>query len=312
MLFVTGSPLSGIGQVCQKYANLHGCPILTIDENIPGGQDVFFFALPLESWIQKIDQIKQKSNSVICMTVCETETVHLAYGELFKRFDRIAVPSEFCQRVFSKQFPDTEFKVIRHWIPPAVKRSHLLNFSNSNPYIFYNIGNFMDHRKQCKKIIEAFLRLKLPNAVMVFKATCREPVNIKIPNIFIINDLLPENVIQSIHSQCHCYVSFSNSEGVGMGAVEAAMYDKPVIIPEYGGASEYIKTPYLIECDRKRIGVNDFLYTEDLEWGDPNFDQLMKFMKTVYEKDLKYMNHSYTKNLLSSENIKKQFTAFHS
>ena len=39
------------------------------------------------------------------MTVCETETVHEDYGKLFDLFDRIAVASEFCKKVFSRQFP---------------------------------------------------------------------------------------------------------------------------------------------------------------------------------------------------------------
>lgn len=311
MLFVSPSPLSGMGQVVKKYAELHSSTILQIEDSIPSGQDVFLFALPIPKWIERIDEIKEKSNSVICMTVCETETVHPTYGELFKRFDRIAVPSEFCQKVFSRQFPNTEFKVIRHWLPDATPK-HNLTLPENKPYIFYNIGNFLDHRKQCKKMIEAFIRLQLPNAIFIFKATCKQDVNIKIPNVFIINGLAPDELIQSLHTQCHCYVSFSNSEGVGMGAVEAALYDKPVIITEYGGAKEHVRTPYTIECDRKKLGVDDFLYTKDLEWGEPKMDQLMEFMKDAYEKDLRYMNHSYTKNLISSENVKNQFTTFHS
>ena len=113
---------------------------------------------------------------------------------------------------------------------------------------------------------------------------------------------------EDIHRQCHCYVSFSHSEGVGMGAVEAALHDKPVIITEYGGAKEYVKTPYTIDCDRCLIGVDDFLYTKDMEWGDPKIEQLSEFMKNAYDKKLSYMNHDYTRNLLV--NVKKQFKIF--
>jgi glycosyltransferase involved in cell wall biosynthesis len=66
----------------------------------------------------------------------------------------------------------------------------------------------------------------------------------KVPNVHIINGLLPDDVIRDLHDQCHCYVSFSSSEGVGMGAVEAALYNKPVIITDYGAPREYIKTKY--------------------------------------------------------------------
>jgi glycosyltransferase involved in cell wall biosynthesis len=67
--------------------------------------------------------------------------------------------------------------------------------------------------------------------------------------------------MEHIHNGCDCYVNFSCSEGVGMGAVEAAMHNKPVIITEYGGASEYVNTPYTISCTLKPIGFDDFLYT---------------------------------------------------
>ena len=51
--------------------------------------------------------------------------------------------------------------------------------------------------------------------------------------------------MEDIHAKSDCYVSFSSSEGIGLGAVEAALRNKPVIITDFGGAPEYIKTPYL-------------------------------------------------------------------
>ena len=76
------------------------------------------------------------------MTVCETETVHEDYGKLFKFFDKIAVPSEFCRKVFKRQFPDTEFYVIHAHIP------------DKRPYVFYHIGNVYDPRKNFNKVLE--------------------------------------------------------------------------------------------------------------------------------------------------------------
>jgi hypothetical protein len=42
--------------------------------------------------------------------------------------------------------------------------------------------------------------------------------------------LLSDEEMENIHALGDCYVSFSSSEGVGMGAVEAALRNKPVII----------------------------------------------------------------------------------
>ena len=38
-------------------------------------------------------------------------------------------------------------------------------------------------------------------------------------------------------------------------------------------------------------------------WGDPDPEQLLEFMRDAYDKQLRYMDHEYTKNILSSEKI---------
>jgi len=42
-------------------------------------------------------------------------------------------------------------------------------------------------------------------------------------------------------------------------------------------------------------------------WGKPDFGQLLEFMEDAYNKRLTYMDHSYTKNIMSRENILKEF-----
>lgn len=306
MLFIGPTLLSGIGQVVKKYQSLYP-DSKYIDYGVPieKDSDVFVFALPIPDVINYLITVKQQARKVICMTVCETETVHELYGELFKLFTTIYVPSEFCQVIFSKQFPNTKFEIIRHYVPliKEVPRNR-----DTDTYIFYHIGNVEDPRKQTKKIIEAFLRLNLPDTLLVLKATCKQAVSWKIPRVHIINGLLSNEEIQSIHERCHCYVSFSHSEGVGMGAVEAALYDKPVIITEYGAQTEYIKTPYVINCGRCEIEQNDFLFKKGMVWGKPDFNQLMEFMKDAYDTKRTRMNHTFTKDLVSAENITAQFT----
>ena len=301
-VFIGGNILSGIGQVTKKYASLMNIEkVYSWEEEIPKNKIVFIFALPIPNVIDKIKKLQSVSKSVNCMCVCETEEVHPIHGELFKLFESVLVPSEFCKNVFSKQFPKTSFSVLHHWSPePSLFIKQPNTKISKYGYTFYHIGNILDHRKQVKKIIEAFLRLQLPDTCLVLKATCLKEVNWNIPNVIIINGLVSDAEIDRLHSECDCYVSFSHSEGVGMGAVEAALHDKPVIISEYGGASEYIKTPYTIECDKCNVGVDDFLYTKDMVWGNPNFEKLKEFMKDAYEKKMTYMSHIHTKNLMNN------------
>lgn len=298
MLFIGPNLLSGIGQHCKKYMNLFPrSKFIEIQNDIPECEKAFIFALPVQYWLDKIPEIKRKIKHVTCMTVCETETVHEDYGKLFKFFDKIAVPSEFCRKVFKRQFPDTEFYVIHAHIP------------DKRPYTFYHIGNVYDPRKNFNKILETFIRMNKPDARLLVKATCNQPVEARIPNVTFINDLIPDDEMEKIHALSDCYVSFSSSEGVGMGAVEAALRNKPVIITDYGGASEYIKTPYTIKCGRQKIVKDDFLFKAGMEWGKPDENQLREFMEDAYTKKLRYMEHPRTHMLTCKENVLQEFIA---
>ena len=131
------------------------------------------------------------------------------------------------------------------------------------------------------------------------------------PNVYVINGLRPQKVIDHFHSICDCYVSFSNSEGIGLGAVEAAICDKPVIIPEFGGAPDYIKTPFLIECDKQEVPRDDFLFQKGMIWGKPKYEQLKEFMLKCYTDNIKTMDHSFTRQVVSKETIHRQIKTFH-
>ncbi len=306
MKVVVHSTLSGIGQVCLKYCKLLGIRPSKPDDNFEG-EDVFMFCLPIPEHLELMDIIKKVSKSYKFMTVCETETVHPVYGKMFEISPTFYVPSNFCKKILEKQFPRISLTVLPHWIPPPVPGLGTLTLPNPRPYMFYTIGNAIDRRKQVLKMIGGFLALGLQNAHFVIKATCKTSIDWKVPNVTIINGLVDDDTIQRIHNTCDCYVSFSNSEGVGMGAIEAALNNKPVIMPRYGGCKEYVKTPFLIDCDKKPIGYNDFLFTPALLWGEPVLGDLLKHMKYCYDKNITKWDHEYTKEILNSEKIKNLF-----
>lgn len=299
--------LSGIGQAVNKYCELMGGTYIQLGQEFPPNQNVFVFALPIGPWLEAIPNIKKRSRKVVCMTICETETVHPAYGHLLKLFDSIVTPSAFCQKVFERQFPETKCDILHSYVPLIAPPTVPVFNVPQDHYVFYHVGNIVDQRKNVKKIIEAFLRLQLPKSLLVLKATCSRPVEWKVPGVHIINGLLPDEAIRSLHNECHCYVSFSSSEGVGMGAVEAALYDKPVIITEYGAPPEYIKTPYTIECGRQEIPNDDFLFQKGMVWGKPDFDQLMTHMKHAYDNKVFTQDHTWTRQCVSPETIRNEF-----
>ena len=289
---------SGIGQHAFKYTKIFdNASYHIIGSELPESDHGLLFLLPVKPHIEYLKYVRTRVKNLALMTVCETETVHEDYGLIMEQSKKIMVPSEYCKRVLSRQFPDNEFHIIRAHIPSPLEK----------PYTFYHIGNIIDDRKNFRGILEAFVRLNKPDSKLVVKATCNQNVEIKLPNVEVINGLISDEEMDKLHDRCDCYVSFSKSEGVGMGPVEAALRDKPVIITNYGGSPEYVKTPYTIDCELQELEKDDFLFKKGMIWGKPNPDQLLEFMRDAYDKKLRYMNHEYTRKLVGKENVLHEF-----
>ena len=299
MIVIGPSLLTGIGNHAKKYTNLFlpNSKYFIFGSQLPESEHGLVFMLPIQEHLEYLKYARTRVKNLACMTVCETETVHEDYGLIMKEFKRVAVPSEFCKKVLSRQFPDNEFYVIHAHIPQPKEK----------PYTFYHIGNIMDPRKKFRDILQAFIRLNEPNTRLVVKATAKTDVQIQLPRVEVINGLISDEEMDDLHNRCDCYVSFSHSEGVGMGAVEAALRDKPVIITNYGGAPEYIKTPYMIDCELQELEKDDFLFKKGMVWGNPNFDQLLEFMRHAYDNRVREMDHEHTKKLVGRENVLEEF-----
>jgi len=225
------------------------------------------------------------------MAVCETETVHKDYG-IFLQYQPVYCPSEYSANIFKRQFGG-DWRVLRHFSPipkimPPLARKE---------YIFYTIGNVLDYRKNIKMLLEAFLRLNLPDAYLVLKATLcpDQTVPWKLPKVIVNHNLLTDEELDEFHRQCDCYINCSFSEGVGMGAVEAAIRNKPVIITDYGGLHEYVNTPYVVSTKPCKVGREDFLFQPEMTWGQPSLEELMKYMYECYTLRLREFDHEHTR-----------------
>jgi len=302
MIFVGPALPGGIAQWGFNYTKLFpDIKYYFLGNEIPESEHGIVFVLPDPLLLKEWEYVKTRIKHITYMTICETETVHEDFNILMKEIKRFVVPSEFCRRVFSKQFPENEFVVLRAFVPAPPPK----------PYVFYTIGNMTDQRKNFTRLLETFQHLDRPNVTLVVKQQSNCPLNISIPNVQIINEQLDDHQMELLHRQCDCYVSFSHSEGIGMGIVEAALRDKPVIMTNFGGPPEYVKTPYMIECKNTQVGKDYYFFKKDMIWGDPNSEQLLSFMRDAYDKKLRHMNHDYTKQLLSPENIVKSFESIH-
>jgi len=297
-VFLGPNLISGIGQVTKHYSEAVKGDHYIYGDTLPQEPTMydvgFVFLLPLISNLMEADKIARICKKMIYMTVCETETVDESY-KMLENYQPLYVPAEFCQNVLNTQFPKLNCKILRHYvsIPTPIEPK------KNSPYIFYTIGNVADPRKNIQNLIQAFKACNFPDAQLLIKATCNRPVHIAAPNITMINQYLTTEQIQKIHKSCHCYVNCSHSEGVGMGAVEAALNNKPVIITNYGGLQEYVKTPFIINAPKGKIGFDDFLFKRDMVWGHPQFDDIVKCLKECYERRLTHWDHEHTRELIT-------------
>jgi glycosyltransferase involved in cell wall biosynthesis len=302
-LFIGPSPLAGIGQVTMQYARLVDGEYVEIGQkpNNSRYSHGFAFVLPVEAQLKVVDQYASLCDTMAYMTVCETEPVNPAYG-ILTRYKTVWCPSEFARTTLERQFPNVTWKLLRHYAPERPHRCPIeADHGKQPPYTFYTIGNIADPRKNIQGLINAFLSCGFGDeARLVLKATCIQPVKIDIPGVVIINGLLSDEALERIHGSCHCYVNCSHSEGVGMGAVEAALRSKPVIITDYGGLKEYVDTPWVVKCTKGPIGFDDFLFTRDLEWGHPDQMDLVDCLKNCFEKRVTFWDHAHTKELIQA------------
>jgi glycosyltransferase involved in cell wall biosynthesis len=297
-LFVGPSLLAGIGQVTNRYAeflrkNGEDAEYVEFGQapKRPKYDKGFAFVLPIQNQLDIVDQYATMCKDMMYMTICETETVNPVY-EILTKYKTLYVASDFCKTVFERQFPQVTWKVMRLL---AYESPHKAP-KETTPYTFYTIGNIADPRKNIQGLVNAFMGCGFgQEARLVLKATCLQPIELKLPGIVVINGLLSDEAIDKIHDSCHCYVNCSHSEGVGMGAVEAAMRYKPVIISDYGGLKEYVKTPWVVKCTTGPIGFDDFLFTKDLEWGHPVQEDLAGCLKNCFEKRVAFWDHSHTR-----------------
>jgi glycosyltransferase involved in cell wall biosynthesis len=303
MLFVGPRLLAGIGQVTNRYVELlksQGHDVEYCELGQPPKKQTyaigFAFVLPVPDQLTLVDQYASICKKMNYMTICETEPVNPVYGILAK-YKTLYTASEFSKKILEQQFPEIEWKLLRHFADEKPARAP----ASTTPYTFYTIGNIADPRKNISGLIRAFQECNFGSAArLVLKATCNEPVEISLPNIVIINGLLSDEAMDRIHGSCHCYVNCSHSEGVGMGAVEAAMMSKPVIISDYGGLKEYVKTPWVIKCSKGPIGFDDFLFTKNLEWGHPSHEDLVRCLKDCFEKRVSHWDHEWTRSIMQS------------
>ena len=266
---------------------------------------LFSFIVPQQSLMHLLNDIVTNYPKTYGMTVWETENPPTCFQMYATMFDTMFAPSKFTIGKFTSPL---------YFLPHHVSSSsyelsdvnvgikHIIAVSG---YKFYSISDFTDSRKNLNQMIQGFLDNNFTDAYLILKHNRHRDDIIRHPQIINIVGELTEKDMEYIHDTCHCYVNLSYSEGVGLGIIEAAVRNKPIIMTDYGGQNDYVNTPYVVKTTLGKIGFDEFLFTKDMSWGHPDDDDYKQKLKDAYRNNTIFQDHSTTRKLVSKKNIKK-------
>lgn len=255
------------------------------------------------------------------ITVWETDDVPKNWISALNSVDLVSVPNAWNRETFQKRI-DTPVETVYH----PVEQPKPVRSISKRGYTFYTI-NAWSERKGVADVVKCYLeefsskdnvtlyvKTSEPCAAQEVKAV-EETLTKDSPRIvFDIEDVSADRIRQ-IHASGDCYVTLAKAEGQGLGACEAAMYNKPIITNSYGAQTEYIKGAFNVsytvvpagcdgsekhnKCKGSVCSLSPAFDASYQNWSQPNLEEAKKLMRWVYENDIKEGN-VYTKQYLNS------------
>ena len=267
--------------------------------------DIFVaFVVPQPHLMKILKHIVSLYNRTYGIIVWETDQPPPCFVEYTGLFDHMFAPSMFTSKMFNPALTFLPHHVRRKSYTLKDVTPDLKKLLVTPGYKFYSISDFTDSRKNYDQLVQGFLECGFPGAHLVLKHNRPSPRIVNHPNIINIVGELSGTDMEFIHDTCHCYVSLSFSEGVGLGIVEAAIHDKPVLMTDYGGQNDYVKTQWKVKTSKGNVGFDEFLFTKDMTWGVPNYEHYKVLLKKLYLESPKTEDHEHTRKIVSTKFIK--------
>ena len=289
----------GYNVQCMNWFNVLGGSLKLVQADI-----LVAYVVPQPHLMNILRQIVKNYTKTYGITLWETNEPPECFVEYTKLFDCMFAGSMYTAKMFNPPLIFLPHHVKRNTYRIQSVTSGLKRALTTPGYKFYSISDFCDSRKNYKQLVKGFLDTSMPGAKLVIKHNRQHPEMIEHPNIINIIGELSQSDMEFIHDICNCYVSLSFSEGVGLGIVEAAIRNKPIIMTDYGGQNDYVKTEWKVKTTQGKVGFDEFLFTKDMTWGIPDQDHYKELLKDVYLKSPKSISYPHTTQLVSTKFIK--------
>lgn len=284
-----------------------------------------------EHWgkIIKKERLKNPDIEIIGFAVWETDKIDDRWIEWINEVDKVIVPCTWNKEVFEKCGIIKPIEVIPHIFNPFEIKPAIINGVNSDDYVFYTIGQW-SNRKGIADVIKVYLdEFKSTDKVCLvvktfgdnFSGSQKNIIRNKVNNILkyysdpakivLVLGELSDEQIQALHKRGDCYVSLAKAEGYGLGMLDAAGNNKPVISTAFGGQLDFLQSNLLVGYDLVPVKGMEWIpwYNEKQNWAQPKLKHAQKIMRELFEnkeKELIYAKINGSK--IQSENSQEKIT----
>lgn len=261
-----------------------------------------------------------KRNVAYC--AWESDTIPAHWPEILNRFDAVLVPSHFNAEVFRAGGVNVPVHVVPHIrrhaiedVTPAQRASLRQKLGlEENRFVFYSINAWM-LRKDQQRMIEAFLEEFGPDEpVALVLKTSTKPVHFALPyekgktsvqraqeiaaavadrlqrrtaKVTVLSgDGISGALIDSLHQIGNAYLSLTRAEGWGMGAFEAALLGKPVLMTGWSGQIDFLGEdhPGLVDYTLEHIDWPNTSYAPHHRWAVADVKDARRKMRAAFER----------------------------
>jgi glycosyltransferase involved in cell wall biosynthesis len=237
-------------------------------------------------------------------------------------YERVFVPSEFNRKTFAEHGVTVPIDVVPHvarQVVPVPEGSYLDPIA-SDDFVFYTIGVWTT-RKALEETVRAYLDTfdakekvvlviktdvlnHIAFAAMTFEETSKGPGHLGTSwwalaqilaeydnpaRVHLINENIPPQDIDHLHTRGDCYVSLTRSEGWGLPAFDAFLFGNPVIMTGWSGQLDYLgddyplSVRYSLETTMNSPDDHCHMRSQTAHWAEPDCAHAGELMRWVIE-----------------------------
>lgn len=255
-------------------------------------------------------RLREEGKTNIAYTIWETSRLHPDWsGHINNNVAKVLVGSEWNKGIFTHCGVTIPVGVVPHGIEASEfdgVEPYDINGVGDDTYVFYDVFQWTERKNPIALIKAYWYAFQNDEDVALVLKTYRGdysekekdvirqtlkglkrimPMD-KYPKIYLIPNMLSRDEILGLHKRGDCFVSLDRGEGFGLPGFEAGTCGNPIIITNFGGATEYAKgnNSYLVAYQSTPVFGMTWSpwYRGNQCWAEPSIIHGADLMRHVY------------------------------